>query len=89
MTAKKLPCTVPTFARIVDAASLSRDLGIMQEVLAQSARNGVCQAFAKALPKLPTPPLDRKSVLQGNSSLSDAYQVTPGQFGVPFLIVGI
>lgn len=65
MTSKGIKCTSTTFARLVDAASLSRDLVIMQECLALAGRNGACQSYAKAVSRLASPPLDRKSTIQG------------------------
>lgn len=56
MTAKGVKLTGKSFATLMDAASLSRRLGVIQACLVQARRNGVCRAFSRDVGALTLPP---------------------------------
>ncbi len=56
MTGKDVRMTTKSFAALVDAASLSRDLGVIQECLLLARRNGASRVFAKGVGTLNPPP---------------------------------
>jgi len=69
MTDKDMRITLKSFAALIDAASLSRDLNVIQECLLLARRNGVSRAFARSVGTLnPPPPL---------RAASDRYDLSP------------
>ena len=66
MTAKRVQLTLKSFAAVVDAASLSRDLAVIQKCLVLARKNGVCRAFSRDLGTIAAPPRD-KTTIKGKS----------------------
>ena len=66
MTAKRVKMTSKSFAAVVDAASLSRDLSVMQRTLVLSRKNGICRAFSRDVGTIAAPPRD-KSTIKGKN----------------------
>jgi hypothetical protein len=56
MTGKNVEMTPKSFAALVDAASLSRDLSVIQECLLLARRNGASRVFARGVGTLSPPP---------------------------------
>lgn len=62
MTAKKVKLTNKSFASLVDAASLSRNLGVIQACLVLARRNGVCRAFSRDIGGVAMPPSTKNPI---------------------------
>ncbi len=56
MTGKGVRLTGKSFAALMDAASLSRSLAVIQACLVQARRNGACRAFSRDVGVLAPPP---------------------------------
>lgn len=70
MTAKGVRLTDKSFATLMDAASLSRRLGVIQACLVQARRNGVCRAFSRDVGALTLPPSSSAATTTDLSSSS-------------------
>lgn len=62
MTTKRVKMTTKSFAAVVDAASLSRDLGVMQKTLMLARKNGICRAFSRDVGTIAAPPRDKSTI---------------------------
>jgi hypothetical protein len=62
MTEQGIQCSSRSFAALIDAASLSKDLGIIYRCIKLGRVNGVCRAFSRDLPGINPVPRDRRAL---------------------------
>jgi len=72
MTEKDVQLTPKSFAALVDAASLSRDLSVIQECLLLGRRNGASRVFARGVGTLSPPPPLRATATAGAAAAAAA-----------------
>ena len=72
MAEKSVRITPKSFAALVDAASLSRDLSVIQECMLLARRNGASRVFARGVGTLSPPPPLRASATAGGAGGSAA-----------------
>jgi len=78
MTEKNVRISPKSFAALVDAASLSRDLSVIQECMLLARRNGASRVFARGVGTLsPPPPLRASTVAGGGAAASEIDALPP------------